>query len=53
MGHDFSFDENILPDALIDAGFVSVRTKNIIDEILSPHGIVDVHFARKSVTDVL
>lgn len=48
MGQDFSFEEDVLPNAMLAAGFTSVRTKTLNDRIISPIGVTELHVGRKS-----
>ena len=47
MGQPFSFSEEVLPQAIMDAGFVSVRTKTLTDPVIATHGPVSLHIACK------
>lgn len=46
MGQPFSFSEEVLPQAILDAGFVSVRTKALTDPVIATHGPVSLHIAQ-------
>ncbi|CCK81457.1 class I SAM-dependent methyltransferase [Desulfobacula toluolica] len=47
MGQEFSFEENVLPQAMLSAGFASVRTKALNDQLIAPYGMAEFHVARK------
>ncbi|CCK81453.1 MULTISPECIES: methyltransferase [Desulfobacula] len=47
MGQDFSFEEEVLPRAMLAAGFDSVRTKTLTDQFISPLGVTEFHVGRK------
>ena len=47
MGQNFSFEEDVLPRAMLAAGFASVRTKTLSDQLLSPVGETELHVGRK------
>lgn len=49
QGRDFSFTEDILPKAILTAGFRSIHTKTLTDSPIATLGPVDFHFARKGV----
>lgn len=46
-GQDLSFEEDVLPQAMLAAGFASVRTKALNDQLIAPYGQTDFHIARK------
>ncbi len=47
MGQDFSFEEDVLPRAMLAAGFVSVRTKTLTDPLIASFGVTEFHVGRK------
>lgn len=49
LGQPFSFSEEVLPQAILDAGFVAVRTKILTDPAIATHGPVSLHIGRKGV----
>lgn len=52
MGQDFSFEEDVLPNAILAAGFASVRTKTLNDRLISPIGVTELHVGRKSLRSI-
>ncbi|MFK5952746.1 MAG: class I SAM-dependent methyltransferase [Desulfobacterium sp.] len=47
MGQDFSFEEDVLPQAMLAAGFASVRTKTLTDKLIASFGATEFHVGRK------
>jgi hypothetical protein len=46
-GQDFSFEEDVLPQAMLAAGFTTVHTKTLEDQVISPVGNTELHIGRK------